>query len=163
MRAALAVTLALAGCTLSLPESQAGLATGLVPDAAGLQPAGSDLRIDFGRAQTGVIDAVTRLLGHGPADVATNPECGAGLVTAVRWDGEGLTLNFQNGALRGWVVDAPGLRAGEAGLSVGSPPPPLALEETSLGREFGQGGVFGLVDETGTIALLWAGTSCFFR
>ena len=75
----------------------------LTPDAAGLQPAGTDLRIDFGRAQAGVIETVSRLLGDDPSDIGTIGECGAGPVTAAYWD-DGLTLNFLDGDFRGWAL-----------------------------------------------------------
>ncbi len=84
-------------------------------------------------------------------------------MTSARWETGGLTLNFQGGAFRGWVVSQNGMPVGEIGLAVGAPPPDVALDETSLGREFSAGGVFGLVDESDKIALLWAGTTCFFR
>ena len=133
----------------------------VTPDAEGLQPVGSDLRIDFGRAQEGVIDAVTRLLGQPPVEITRNGECGAGLVTAARWP-NGLTLNFLEGDFRGWVVDQPGLPAG--GLEVGQLPPAVEMTETSLGQEFQRNGVWALVLPEGPqVVSLWSGTTCFFR
>lgn len=165
MRAAASLLAAalLAGCTLGTPapEPAAPPPAGLTPDAEGLQPAGTTLRIDFGRAQPGVIDAVTRLLGEGPASVTRNGECGAGLVTAARWT-NGLTLNFLEGDFRGWVVDAPGQPVA-GGLSVGAQAPGVPLQDTTLGQEFQSGGVFGLVQDGATIDTLWSGTTCFFR
>jgi len=142
-------------------EPEAPPPAGLTPDATGLQPAGSPLRIDFGRAQDGVIAAVTRLLGSAPASRTRNGECGAGLVTAVRWE-NGLTLNFLEGDFRGWVVDRPGQPVA-GGFAVGTLPENVTLEDTTLGQEFSSGGVHGLVQDGATIDTLWAGTTCFFR
>lgn len=158
----LALAVALSGCTLAVPPAMTpAQPAGLTPDAFGLQPAGTDLRIDFGRAQAGVIETVSRLLGDDPSDVTTNRECGAGAVTAARWP-NGLTLNFLDGDFRGWVVDEPGLSP--AGLQVGQAPPSVPMTDTSLGREFERDGVWALVlpDRPG-IAAIWSGTSCFFR
>ena len=164
MRLAVLLASALvAGCTLATsPAPESPAPRGLTPDGEGLQPAGTDLRIDFGRAQDGVIDAVTRLLGQPPADITRNPECGAGLVTAAYWP-NGLTLNFTQGDFTGWVVTEPGL-ATAGGLAVGQLPPAIAMEETSLGREFERNGVWALVEDgSPEISTLWSGTTCFFR
>ena len=148
----------LAGCTPSgdpAPEA-------FTLDPNGIQPAGTDLRIDFGRAQTGVIETVSRLQGGSPAEVTTNAQCGAGEVTAARWS-DGLTLNFLAGSFYGWVLDQNGIVT-SAGLEVGQSFERPRFEETSLGLEFEQGGIFGLMDEQGEdIALLWSGVTCFFR
>ncbi|MAX73119.1 MAG: hypothetical protein CMH66_05530 [Nioella sp.] len=157
---ALALVLALAACTTA-PGGPIPQSAGLTPDARGLQPAGTDLRIDFGRAEPGVIATVSRLLGSDPSRIVTQPECGAGPVRAASWPG-GLTLNFQEGDFRGWVVDAPGQPVA-GGLQVGQMPPNLPLQSTSLGREFSQAGVFGLVEDAGRVTTLWSGTTCFFR
>lgn len=150
---------ALAGCTTSMPPSQS---TGLMPDAGGLHPAGTDLRIDFGRAQPGVIDTVSRLLGARPDDITENRECGAGAVTSAHWQ-NGLVLNFIQGDFRGWYLDQAGLPVGPDSLQVGTAPPDIALQTTTLGREFEQSGIFGLVDDTNQITGLWSGVTCFFR
>lgn len=71
---------------------------GLVPDAGGLQPNDSPLRIDFGRAEAGVIAAVSRLKGTGPETRRTVPGCGDVAVWA-----DGLTLIFAGGDFRGWA------------------------------------------------------------
>ena len=157
MRAALALVLALSACAATPPPQNAGL----MPDSGGLQPAGTDLRIDFSRAEAGVIDTVSRLLGAQPSEIVDQAECGAGPVRAVRWQ-SGLVLNFQDGDFVGWVVDAPGLTVA-GGYQVGMAAPDLALQQTSLGHEFAAGGVFGLVRDTGTVTTLWSGTTCFFR
>jgi hypothetical protein len=160
MRFALLLVAALAACTpLPLPTS-APDGNGVTPDSAGLQPGGTDLRIDFGRAQEGVIDTVSRLLGTDPLDITTSPDCGD--VTAAYWR-NGLTLNFVEGDFRGWVLTEPGLTAA-GGLSVGDTPPPVTMATTTLGREFEIDGVWALVEDTGPeITTIWSGRTCFFR
>ncbi len=70
----------------------------------GLQPGGTTLRIDFGRAEEGVIAPVSRLLGAQP--VARGPVTGCGrAVTRAAWP-DGLTLYFQDGDLAGWSAPA---------------------------------------------------------
>lgn len=160
MRFALLLVAALAACTpLPLPSS-APDGNGVTPDSTGLQPGGTDLRIDFGRAQEGVIETVSRLLGSDPTDITTSPDCGD--VTAAYWR-SGLTLNFVEGDFRGWVLTEPGLSAA-GGLSVGDTPPPVTMATTTLGREFEIDGVWALVEETGPeITTIWSGRTCFFR
>jgi hypothetical protein len=96
----------LAACAPSSgPDRTPGV--GLVPDTLGLQPNGSTLRIDFGRAEPGVIPAVSRLLGEAPAFRGNVPGCA---LTAARWD-EGLTLWFDRGSFVGWT-EATGASSG---------------------------------------------------
>lgn len=85
-----------AGCTASAPRLEP--AVGLVPDAAGLQPNGTELRIDFGRAQAGVIQSVSRLKAQTAAPPVVVPGCGVLVV----WP-DGLGLVFIDGNFRGWV------------------------------------------------------------
>ncbi|MEM1272596.1 MAG: hypothetical protein AAGF88_02200 [Pseudomonadota bacterium] len=155
---------ALAGClpffnTDSLPQN----ATGTEFDAGGIQPAGTNLRIDFGRAQDGVVDTASQLFGAVPDRITEQSECGAGVVTAASWPG--VTLNFLDGDFRGWVLAAPGLSA--EGLTVGTPRAAIngvTFRETTLGTEFGRNGVFGLIlPGEDDVSLLWSGVSCFFR
>lgn len=139
---------------------------GVVLSKDGLQPLGSDLRIDFGRAQDGVIVAVSKLQGADPARIATNAECGAGPVTFAQWS-NGLTLNFMNGTFLGWTAQPPfagsstveNLRVGTKIDQLGVP-----LEDTTLGREFLKDGIWGLVLESDEqVNTLWSGLTCFFR
>ncbi len=115
MRLAAALALALAACAPSAagvaPEPGAA-ARGLTPDANGLQPAGTALRIDFGRAETGVIDATSQLLGRPPASDVRGAGCPDGADTLVSWN-TGLTLAFASGTFVGWR-DAEGRSAGAA-------------------------------------------------
>ena len=149
----------LAACAPVAPDSSPGLTL----DAEGIQPAGTPLRVDFGRAQDGTIAAVSRLMGRPPAQVVANPECGAGPVTAAVWPGA-LTLNFQDGTFLGWVSEGAG-PAATTGIAPGVPRaalPQATFTETSLGTEFATDGVFGLL-EGDRVALVWSGVTCFFR
>ncbi len=159
MRTALLLSaLALAACTMPGPDRPAP--RGLTPDANGLQPAGTDLRIDFGRDQDGAIDTVSRLLGSQPTDITTLADCGD--VAAAYW-ADGLTMNFVDGDFRGWVLSEPDLTAA-GGLTVGTLPPDVAMTDTTLGREFEVDGVWALVEDTGPeITTIWSGRTCFFR
>ncbi|PWK61403.1 hypothetical protein [Roseicyclus mahoneyensis] len=157
-----AVVLALSACVTTPREPEPPV---LTLDARGIQPTVSQLRIDFGRAQAGVIDTVSRLLDEGPDTITTNAECGAGPVTSASWD-DGLTLNFQDGQFVGWTNGdrnlpvAGGFRAGQPRLEM----PQVSFQITSLGTEFSRSDVFGLLTEDdAAIRLLWAGTTCFFR
>jgi hypothetical protein len=131
----------------------------------GIDPTISRLSIDFGRAQVGVIDTVTRLLRSGPVEITTVEECGAGPMTIARWDG-GLSLNFVDEDFRGWVssdatlpVDG-GFIPGQARTEM----PQVSFQVTTLGNEFNIGPVSGLLDETESeILLMWSGATCFFR
>ena len=158
----LAATLALGACVGTPREPEPPV---LTLDAAGIQPTVSQLRIDFGRAQPGVIDTVSRLLGDGPEAVTTNAECGAGPVTSATWE-DGLTLNFQNGDFVGWVSSDPdlgvagGFRPGMSRLEM----PQTSFQITTLGTEFSRSDINGILTEgDAAIRLLWAGTTCFFR
>ncbi|PIV72995.1 MAG: hypothetical protein COW55_14695 [Rhodobacteraceae bacterium CG17_big_fil_post_rev_8_21_14_2_50_65_11] len=163
MRAAAVLLIAsLSACSMAELRPADPVSTGLTPDVAGLQPAGTDLRIDFGRAQAGVIETVSRLLGSDPADIGTIEECGAGPVTAAYWT-DGLTVNFLNGDFVGWALSEPGLVAA-GGLAVGDTPPPVPMTETTLGREFEIGGVWALLaEDSAEITTVWSGITCFFR
>jgi hypothetical protein len=99
---------ALAACAPAGPTRDPG--PGLVPDADGLQPNGTSLRIDFGRAEDGVITAVSRLLGNDPDFRGSVTGCS---LSAVRWE-DGLTLWFDRGTFVGWTRTAP-LGPGSAG------------------------------------------------
>jgi hypothetical protein len=158
----IAVVLTLSACVSTPREPEPPV---LTLDAQGIQPTVSQLRIDFGRAQAGVIDTVSRLLDEGPDAVTTNAECGAGPITAAAWE-DGLTLNFQNGQFVGWVNADPnlavagGFRAGQSRLDM----PQTSFQITTLGTEFSRSNISGiLIEGDAAIRLLWAGTTCFFR
>jgi hypothetical protein len=153
---------ALAGCVTTPEESD------LPPftlDGEGIDPTITRLRIDFGRAQVGVIETVSRLLGSRPAEVTTIAECGGGPMTVARWEG-GLSLNFVDEDFRGWVNADPRLPVA-GGFSPGMPRvemPTVSFQVTSLGNEFNVGPVSGLLDPGETeIQTMWSGATCFFR
>mgnify|MGYP006447479323 CR=1 FL=1 len=134
-------------------------------DGEGIEPTITRLRIDFGRAQVGVIDTVSRLLGASPVDVTTIAECGDGPMTVARWEG-GLALNFVEGDFRGWVTSDPEIPVA-GGFAPGLPRlemPTVSFQVTSLGDEFNVGPVSGVLDPTDTrIQTMWSGATCFFR
>ena len=164
LRATIAVCemLILSGCVTTQREPAP---PPIALDAQGIQPTIRGLRIDFWRAQVGVIDTVSRLLGEGPDQIVTTAECGPGPITAASW-GDGLTLNFQDGAFVGWVNTDPdlavagGFRAGQPRLAM----PPVSFQITSRGTEFARSDIAGLLTEGyAAIRLLWAGRTCFAR
>lgn len=163
----LAAVLALAGCVAAGPEPARGPAPqGLFLDGAGIQPAGSPLRVDFGRAEAGTVSAVTKLLGAPPAEVLADAACAGGPMTAVRWS-NGLSLSFRRGTFVGWhAAEGRGRPAGTAaGLVPGAPPPEgAAPRQTPAGQgvDLG-GGVFGLTGGDGTLAVIAAGETCTYR
>lgn len=84
---------------------------GVTPDANGLQPNGTSLRIDFGRAQEGVVAAVSRLKGQAPVSAGVPAGC-ATADAEVAWR-DGLVLAFRRGTFVGWR-DGAGRTAGQA-------------------------------------------------
>lgn len=153
---------ALAGCAAAPEEPD------LPPftlDGNGIEPTISRLSIDFGRAQVGVIDTVSRLLGSRPAEITTIPECGQGPMTVARWEG-GLSLNFVDEDFRGWVSSDPELPVA-GGFVPGQPRvemPTVSFQVTSLGNQFNIGPVSGLLDPSETeVQTMWSGATCFFR
>ena len=105
--AGLAAAVALSACAPS-PVADRSAAQGLVPDSLGLQPNGSPLRIDFGRAEAGAVPVTSRLLGEDPVFRGAVAGC---TLTAARWD-DGFTMWFDRGSFVGWT-DASGGGAGE--------------------------------------------------
>ncbi len=163
--AALGVVALVAGCATA-PSATRNMPSIQVTES-GLGPAGSPLQIDFGRAQQGVLDAVTALQGEGPRDARLMQECGAGPVYIARWD-NGLSLNFMDGRFLGWVAQAPFNAIYPTGaVALGTPEADLAgipLQDTSLGKEFEGGGLFHLLEEDrAQVTTVWAGLTCFFR
>ncbi len=143
---------------------------GLNPAPGGLHVTGSDLRIDFGRAEAGAISAVSKILGVEPTSRVENAECGAGPINTVSFE-EGLDLLFMNGSFAGWNSNSADFVTSN-GLAAGMTRATLEANgvneffETSLGIEFSSGEVFGILDgpdANASAVLLWAGVSCFFR
>ncbi len=106
----LALVLLLAGCAATAPMPPA---QGLMVAPYGLQPVGTELRIDFGRAEDGVIGPVSLLVGAQPVTRGPLPSCGARISRAV-W-GNGLVVYFRDGDFEGWA--APGDFPAVAGLA----------------------------------------------
>jgi hypothetical protein len=134
-------------------------------DGNGIEPTISRLRIDFGRAQVGVIETVSRLLGERPQSVTRVAECGAGPMTIAQWEG-GLALNFIDEDFRGWVTSDPTLpvAGGFVARQERVNMPVVSFQVTSLGNEFNIGPVSGLLDPSETrIQQVWSGATCFFR
>ena len=157
-----AVSVALTGCARAPEEPEIPPFT---LDGNGLEPTISRLRIDFGRAQTGVIETVSRLIGTRPSSVTRATECGAGPMTIATWPG-GLALNFVEDDFRGWTSFDPDLPVA-GGLTPGLPRvdmPQTSFQVTSLGNEFNTGPISGILDPSETeIQQVWSGTTCFFR
>ncbi len=76
-------------------------------DARGVDVVGSGQRIDFGRAQAGVIETMTRLQGDAP----TILPCDQSNRAVARWR-DGPLLVFRNGSFVGWSNE--GASTGEA-------------------------------------------------
>jgi hypothetical protein len=89
------MALAVAACA---PTPEAAPPPAFAPDADGIALIGTTQRIDFGRAEAGVVAAVTRLEGRGAVATTGCP----GGATAVRWP-SGLSLHFADGAFLGWA------------------------------------------------------------
>jgi len=87
--------LALAGC--AAPPAGRPSVT-FLPDAQGLAVADSGLRIDFGRAPSGVIPVVTREMGQ-PRTLSLDT-CPPDIVQHLRWGD--LELTFEAEAFVGW-------------------------------------------------------------
>jgi len=166
--------LAVSACTdgmpsvMPIPKDTAPLDLQLTSD--GLRVPSTDQRIDFGRAEAGVVAAVAKQLNEQPTSSATNAECGAGPVTTVSF-AKGIHLLFQNGDFRGWGATSP-VFVTATGLSAGKTRAQLeatgvtGFQQTTIGTEFEVSGVFGLLElptKTARVDLLWAGVSCFFR
>lgn len=124
----------------------------------------------FASARAEVDAALAGILG--PAlRTWSNAECGAGPMEFSGYPG-GLTLNFQDGALVGWHLDAASEKVlVESGLGIGAPGERVAsmpgfalVEGSTLGEEFYSEaeGLGGFIEE-GRVASLHAGVNCFFR
>ena len=113
-------------------------------------------------------------------DRSRNEECGAGTVTSTSFPG-GLTVNFQAGRLKGWVL------SGDESTDDGEPEPIATAEgislksdeatldaaytveamDSTLGDEFTpEEGISGFLtgsEGSRTVEALYSGTTCFFR
>ena len=168
--ALLAVALVLTACAEVATPLSDDRAIDIQLAADGLRLAGSDQRIDFGRSQAGVIAAVSKLLDARPANRVRNNECGAGPITTVSY-GAGLDLLFLKGVFRGWASKDATLVATNGfstllNRSILNDAGVHGFQQTSLGTEFSDVGISGILDGAGPnarVTLLWAGVNCFFR
>jgi hypothetical protein len=134
-------------------------------------PAGTTLA--FGSPREAVDAELTRVLG--PAEGRDrNEEGGAGPMEFSNFPG-GLSVNFQDGKLVGWFVDAAdGMIETDKGLAVNAAKGAVEgnynltmVTDSTLGDEFytedGVGGFFEGEANAARVSSLHAGTNCFFR
>ena len=127
-------------------------------------------QLAFGSPRDQADGLVAQAGAEGPESSA-NAECGAGPMEFSRHPG-GLTLNYQDGKLVGWLLDeASEAVTIEGGLAIGAGravaealPGVAAVDGSTLGDEFysESKGIGGFLEE-GKVTMLYAGTNCFFR
>lgn len=99
---ALALAVLLGGCVGTQGPLPNGPIVPFLLDLNGIEAVGTGQRIDFGRAEAGVIQTMTRLQGAAPTTLAcVNPG-----VTTVLWD-DGVSLSFLDGSFAGWGSQDP--------------------------------------------------------
>jgi len=179
--------LALAGCGEGATEgdaleaaNEAALATPAANATAGdaaaiLSTSGIALAdgpdLSFGASRPLVMEAMADA-GLGDPQLSNNAECGAGPMEFAAFGG--LTLNFQDGQLVGWMardgagVTTDGIRPGASFADLARERSAAMVEDSTLGGEFSYraadgSDIYGFVDEAGDIDSLYAGTTCFFR
>jgi len=175
----LATALALTGCdsgTVPGPAErrQVDTATQAIAINA-VELRGEGLAVDaqtypFATGQAEAEAALAKVLGQA-LRTWSNSECGAGPMDFSGYPG-GLTLNYQDGVLVGWYLDAASEKVvPEGGVGIGAPgervtslPGFAPVEDSTLGEEFYSEaeGLGGFIEE-GRVASLYAGTNCFFR
>ncbi|MBD2841568.1 aspartate-semialdehyde dehydrogenase [Erythrobacter rubeus] len=119
--------------------------------------------------QREVEGAIARALGKA-SEGGTNDACGAGPVAYSTFPG-GLTVNFQDGSLVGWLWRDASENIELAGeIAIGAPRSEIEAEDgfamiegSTLGEEFSLGERVGGFFEDGELSMLYAGTQCFFR
>jgi hypothetical protein len=141
-----------------------------------LDQQGEPRLLPFGAPRGEVERAAAGVFGEAAAERAANAECGAGPMEFTSW--EPLTFNFQDGRFVGWTIEHPGDVPTVDGASTGLSRAKLEqahdvrpLEGSTLGEEFAYvtpdggtiGGIFDGEGEDAIVALLYAGTTCFFR
>lgn len=123
----------------------------------------------FAAGETEVNAALSASLGDA-SDSGEMAECGAGPMTFANYPG-GLTVNFQEGSLVGWVLDGGSDSISVSGdAEIGTPraqiealPRFSAIEDSTLGEEFViSGQVAGFMEED-AVSMLYSGVQCFFR
>ncbi len=131
----------------------------------------------FAAGKSEVESAIARVLGEATGR-SSNAECGAGPIDFTEFPG-GLTVHFQQGRMVGWNWRAPqdgdakpkgtirlvtGDVAAGAPRSIAEQTPGFArITQNTLGEEFSLGPSVGGFFQGDTVAMLYAGTQCFFR
>lgn len=130
----------------------------------------------FAAGQTEVESALAKAFGPALRS-GSNAECGAGPITFTDFAG-GLTAHFQDARLVGWNWhlaqdgDLPGsgtvklagdVQLGSPRAAVLAAPGYAPVEGSTLGEEFALGEQIGGFVEADKVAMLYAGTQCFFR
>ncbi len=178
-------TLALASCDsgeVPTPTEQQTLrppSPEVAADAVELSGEGLTAGVEAFYFSAGKVEVETALAGVlGDATRAvSNEECGAGPMQFTDYPG-GLTVNFQDGTLVGWLRRAPqdgdspatgsvsvagdvqlGTSRADAEASGGL----SMIEGSTLGEEFALGDRIGGFFEANSVSMLYAGTQCFFR
>lgn len=141
------------------------VALNLAPDGLQTVAGASSRTLPFGSPAEivlRVVEAATQTLpersrnaacGEGPLDIATYPQ---------------IAVYFQDGRFVGWSARGRGLTT-MSGVGIGAKRATVdatidaPVEETSLGREFGSGGLSGTYDAKDNVAALWAGSTCIAR
>lgn len=182
----LCAALAIAACTAQSQEKNEAATSPTkadVPDrqlrliggglAVGTRGLHSSEQIDFGAPRERVVAAVTALRGA-PTATGRNADCPSGPVEMVSFGA--LDLHFEEGRFAGWVLDGPTdppIRE-EYGLGIGSPrseimemvPGEVTFRTSTLGPEFDEAGLSGLLDGEGPearVTVLFSGVTCFAR
>lgn len=130
----------------------------------------------FGAGKNETIASTTKLL-QAPLRTSANEECGAGPLEATDFAG-GLTLNFRDSVLVGWLWRSPqdgdpkpsvpislqsDIQLGTVRAELEATDGYLAIPESTLGEEFSLGDAIGGFVENDAVSMLYSGTQCFFR
>jgi hypothetical protein len=141
-----------------------------------LDEEGGPRSVRFGAARPDAEQPALSVFGEASVERSSNGECGAGHMEFTTWGP--LTLNFQDERFVGWTIEHPGDVPTVDGAWTGLSRAELegarnvrSFEGSTLGDEFsyeapGGGMIGGIFEGEGgdaIVALLYAGTTCFFR
>jgi hypothetical protein len=141
-----------------------------------LDEEGGPRSVRFGTTRADAEQAAINLFGEAAAERSIISGCGAGPMEFTTWGP--LTLNFQEERFVGWTIEHPGDVPTVDGAWTGLSRTELErardvrlFEGSTLGDEFsyqapGGGTIGGIFEGEGgdaIVALLYAGTTCFFR
>jgi hypothetical protein len=152
--------------------SRGALVVVLAPEGLEIAAGGGvPKRLAFGGPGAGVLADVGAVLGE-PAEQGTQEECPAGPLQYATY-GQGLQLQFQDGAFVGWSARRGSTFRTTSGIGPGSTLgqvraayPAATVQQTSLGTEFAAGDLYGVVADpspAGNVEIMFAGTNCIFR